>query len=376
MPAPVAPPWRLLLSKLRHTDVAEASVDELLAAGTEPEWLVSERFAEYGAPEDFAPDECVHAVTPSFDWDSRAKEGLVGVACVAQTPCWSGWMWLPRRAVESVRWRAKTIFEHLRVANGLDPLELRDRSATPIGVLRRRGLEVPVVWVRAPGRLLQSICLGLRAQLGGDGLIAVVPASRAVAFHPRDRVAVVELEPTESGDLGLQRGLDVIDPDYRRRALEDPMLDLDFVHLRFETRPGERHCVFINGHDFEGFRHSDLKFLRLLLLAAARVNGKDDGWIDKLYLRDGDDKDRALEKLRQELTDYPVPGLSAAELRALIKADRGTGRIRLAVHATNVVIHSSVDSLALTLPSASRAHEAGHRNARLLLRDVQRLWVR
>jgi hypothetical protein len=182
---------------------------------------------------------------------------------------------------------------------------------------------------------------------------------------------VIELEPTGTGDLGLTRGLDVIDPDYRRRALEDPMLDLDFVHLRFETRPGERHCVFINGHDFEGFRHSDLKFLRLLLLAAARMNGKNDGWIDKLYLRDGDDKDRALEKLRQELTDHPVPDVSAAELRALVRSDRGTGRIRLSVPASNITLKGDLSLLA-TEPR-SRSQSAGQRNASILLKDIGRL---
>jgi hypothetical protein len=370
MPAAVAPPWRLLLSRLRHTDDAEVSYDEVLGAGVEPSLLVSEGFAEYGAPEDFAPEECVHGVEPSFDWDARAKEGLVGVACVAEEPCWPGWMWLPRRAIESVRWNARTVFERLRVANGLERLELRRRGAMPIGLLRRRGLQVPVVWVRAPERHLESICLGVRAEIGGDGLIVIVPASRPVSLHPRDRVAVIELEPSENGDLGLTRGLDIIDTDYRRRALEDPMLDLDFVHLRFETRPCERHCVFINGHDFEGFRHSDLKFLRLLLLAAARINGKNDGWIDKIYLRDGDDKDRALEKLRQELTNHPAPGLSATELRALIKSDRGTGRIRLAVPKQSISIVSGTAPLT---SGVTAEQQAGSKNAILLLRDVQRL---
>lgn len=342
----------------------------MLGAGVEPSLLVSEGFAEYGAPEDFAPEECVHGVEPSFDWDARAKEGLVGVACVAEEPCWPGWMWLPRRAIESVRWNARTVFERLRVANGLERLELRRRGAMPIGLLRRRGLQVPVVWVRAPERHLESICLGVRAEIGGDGLIVIVPASRPVSLHPRDRVAVIELEPSENGDLGLTRGLDIIDTDYRRRALEDPMLDLDFVHLRFETRPCERHCVFINGHDFEGFRHSDLKFLRLLLLAAARINGKNDGWIDKIYLRDGDDKDRALEKLRQELTNHPAPGLSATELRALIKSDRGTGRIRLAVPKQSISIVSGTAPLT---SGVTAEQQAGSKNAILLLRDVQRL---
>ena len=85
------------------------------------------------------------------------------------------------------------------------------------------------------------------------------------------------------------------------RVLDDPMLDLDFVHLRFATKPGDRHVVEINGQDFGGFRKSDLKFLRMLLLAAARKHGKDDGWLDKSRLRDGSDKDPALNDLRADL---------------------------------------------------------------------------
>lgn len=372
MPPAAVPPWKLLLSRLRHTDVAEVSYDDVLAEGVQPTMLVSEGFAEYGAPEDFAPEECVHGFEPGFDWDSRASEGLVGLACVAAEPCWAGWMWVPRQAVDRVRWRAQVVFERLRATNDLAPIELRARGAVGVGRLRRRGLDVPVVWTRAPAKFLQTLCLGLRAELGGDGLIVLVPSFRALAFHPRDHIALIELEPSERGDLGLQRGLDLIDPDYRRRALEDPKLDLDFVHLRFETRPGERHCLFINGHDFEGFRHSDLKFLRLLLLAAARVNGKDEGWIGKLHLRDGDDKDRGLEKLRQELTDYPVPGLSAAELRALIKADRGTGRIRLALPPTRIEL-PSLDAVSLLGSTATRNQQDGLRNAALLLRDLKRV---
>jgi hypothetical protein len=86
----------------------------------------------------------------------------------------------------------------------------------------------------------------------------------------------------------LVRALEELTPDYRTRVVADQTLDLDYVKVRFATRPGDRHVVEINGHDFGGFRKSDLKFLRLLLLAAARKNGKDDGWIDKSRLRDGE----------------------------------------------------------------------------------------
>lgn len=126
--------------------------------------------------------------------------------------------------------------------------------------------------------------------------------------------------------------------------------------------------MFISGHDLEGFRHSDLKLLRLLLIAAARVNGRADRWIGKLRARDGDDKDRALEKLRQELTD--VPGLSAAELRSIIRSQRGTDRTRLAVLPGNLTLQVQQSTLT---SGVTPDQKAGAKNSTLALRDVQRL---
>src|SRR5690606_40309828 len=127
-------------------------------------------------------------------------------------------------------------------------------------------------------------------------------------------------------------------------VVDDATLDLDYVRLRFATRPGDRHIVEINGHDFGGFRKSDLKFLRLLL-AAARKNGKDDGWIDKSRLRDGSDKDPALNDLRADLAKYEVPGLSEQERKALLRVQRGEGLIRLGVPPENIELDESLAQL-------------------------------
>src|SRR5690606_11186760 len=166
-------------------------------------------------------------------------------------------------------------------------------------------------------------------------------------------------------------------------VVDDATLDLDYVRLRFATRPGDRHIVEINGHDFGGFRKSDLKFLRLLL-AAARKNGKDDGWIDKSRLRDGSDKDPALNDLRADLAKYEVPGLSEQERKALLRVQRGEGLIRLGVPPENIELDESLAQLEFvattttvkkdgTKTKPTKKQEEGLQNAATLLRDCRRL---
>ncbi|MBK7832484.1 MAG: hypothetical protein IPJ56_09110 [Gemmatimonadetes bacterium] len=122
------------------------------------------------------------------------------------------------------------------------------------------------------------------------------------------------------------------------------MLDLDYVHLRLSTRR-ERHVVELNGQDFGGFRKSNLKFLRLLLLATARKYGPDDGWLDKSRLRDDSDKDPALNDLRADLGKYDLYGLGEEERKALIRVQRGTGLIRLGVPPENITLDASLAEL-------------------------------
>jgi hypothetical protein len=212
-------------------------------------------------------------------------------------------------------------------------------------------------------------------------LIVLVAKDPREPFAVADRIAVVELLDDVSGDLQLARGLEELTPDYRRRVLSDPTLDLDYVQLRLATRRGERHIVQINGHDFGGFRRSDVKFLRLLLLATARKYAVNDGWVDKFQLRDGDDKDRALERLRAELTTYEVPGLHGAERKALLRARKG--KLRLGVPPENIVLDESLAALQFVGPASSLTGSKvtpkqveGLRNAEVLLHDCERLVAR
>lgn len=376
-------PWALLLSKLRRSDDARVSYAEVMAAGAEPALMVRERVLEYGTDDGYEPAGCEHGCTPNLEYDRRKKDGLVGVACPNEPACWPGWTWVARTEVEGLRCRAKDVFAALASRNGLEPLTV----AVPppfvgVGLLRRRGLAVPVVWLRSATRGFEQLCRGLRAQLGHDALIVLVAKNPRVPFATSDRIAPLELLDNARGDLDLVRALEELTPDYRTRVVAEPTLDLDYVRMRFATRPGDRHVVEINGHDFGGFRKSDVKFLRLLLLAAARKNRKDEGWLDKSRLRDGDDKDRALERMREDLITYDVPGLSETERRALVRAHKG--QLRLGVPPENIELDASLAGLEFIAPTTTvkksgakakptQKQEEGLQNAAVLLRDCRRL---
>jgi hypothetical protein len=378
-------PWTLLLSKLRRSDDSRVSYAEVMAAGAEPVLCVRERVLEYGKDDDYTPPGCEHGCLPNLNYDLRADEKLVGVACPEEPPCWPGWTWVDRAEVEGLRCQAKLVFAKLAMRNGLAPLS----AAVPkpflgVGLLRRRGLDVAVVWLRAPKLGFEQLCRGLRADLGVDGLVVLVSKMPPTSLVPADRIVAFELASDARGDMQLIRALEQLTPDYRKRVADDPMLDLDYVRLRLATRPGDRHVVEINGHDFGGFRKSDLKFLRLLLLAAARKGGKDDGWIDKSRLRDGSDKDPALNDLRADLSKYEVPGLSEDERKALLRVQRGEGLIRLGVPPENIELDDSLAQFEFvattttvkkdgTKTKPTKKQEEGLQNAATLLRDCRRL---
>lgn len=237
----------------------------------------------------------------------------------------------------------------LRDRNLLDALDLDTPDGIVVlGTLRRRGKRLAVVWVRNPEGDLGTLLAGVLARVQGDGLIAVLPPGT------RNQTAsmaggIIRLAPhiENDGDLALWRALDLLVPEYRDARVADPSAIFDDVRIEFAEEPGVNHVVRINGQAFGGFQKSDLKFLRLLVLAAARradLDVDDGGWFDKSDLRGGEDRDRDLEEVRAELAGHDHPGLSREELKALIKSRRGTGTIRLAVPPTNITFDPSLRS--------------------------------
>lgn len=382
MQTPVDRLWGRALSRLQRTDFPRFSFAEVRELGLEPDELIGGGAFTY-AGFDAERADCECGVLPAFDFQTRAAEGLVGLACAGSPSCSRGWQWVRRDEHEHLRTDVRAVFAAIAGANALQPLVAAvPEPFIPVGRLLRRGLDIAVVWCRVREPVLPVLERGLSTSIR-QPMIIVVPLS---AGNERTKgFEVVTLPHEETTRLDLLAGVERLTPNYRERVLEDSSLDLDYVHVRFATRPGDRHVLEINGHDFGGFRKSDVKFLRMLLLAAARKNGANDGWIDKSRLRDGDDKDRALERMREELVTYDVPGLPADERRALIRAQKG--QLRLGVPPENIEFDASLASLEFIAPTtttkktggktrATSKQADGLKNAGVLLRDCHRLFGR
>lgn len=371
---PTRLPWRFLISQLTRSDDGRVNYEEVERHGLDPSVLVREQLAEFGGAGTLRPHDCRHACEPLLDLETRRREGLVGIACPAEPSCWPGWDWVGAGRLRTLRVRADLTLAALARRNGLEPPTWSlPRPFFALGRLRRRGGAFPVVWVRRPGETFSLMCHGMRRQLGGDGLIVLNGSAEGGAgFDAADRIAVCVPSVSDEGLVDFLPALDRLDPLYRARALGDVDLDLDSVRLRFGTIPGERHVLHINGVLHPGFQKTDLRFLRLLLLAIARKHGPDDGWIDKAALRGGSDKDREIEELREEISGGGVAGEA---MEALLRVRRRTRLIRLGPPPENIEFDESLAALALIAARQTRqteAQRAGVRNAELLLKEVKK----
>jgi len=257
------------------------------------------------------------------------------------------------RTLKTAEW-IEAVTLALRDANELDALSLEaPAGVVAIGVLDRRGKRLPVIWIRDAGADIESLVRGIRANIDGDGLVAVLPPGTRGQADKLLPGAIVVLTPPENGhgDLSLWRALDLLDPSYRETRVSDPLAIFDDVSIDFATVPDElRHVVRINGHALGGFQKSDVKFMRLLYLAAARAADPDvdgGGWVKKTKLQD-DDKNHETEALRFELEKGHHPDLGGDELKALIKTSpRRDGTVRLAVRPARIRFDESLARLEL-----------------------------
>lgn len=358
-------PWPFLLSKLRQAYRATVTHAELAAAGLDAQELLRARVIERVGDGRWCVPDCQHDCYPALDFDARRDEGLVGVACPEDPACWPGWRWHPIHIVELFSCPAANVFSALRGANELDQLDAAfSSSVVPVGTLARRGKRIPVVWMLLPFEPFAEVCAGLRGKLAGDGLVVLLsrPGAIATAVRMDGGIVALDVPDGDDGDLGLWRALDVLDPGYRQRRAGDALAIFDEVSVDFATVPGVRHVVRINGHELGGFQKSDVKFMRLLYLAAARAADPDvdgGGWVKKTKLQD-DDKNHETEAVRAELERYHHPDLGSDELKALIKTSpRRDGKVRLAVRPSRIRFDGSLADLQLigeqqTQPAAGK----------------------
>lgn len=250
-------------------------------------------------------------------------------------------------SLKTQEWIA-AITEVLRQANGLTPLDLEvPAGAMALGSFERRGRRLAVVWIKRGTSDVEHLARGLRFAAGGDGLIAVLPASlrRESDRVLSDGVILLTASMGADGRLRLHRALDLLDPGYRAQRPRNATAIFDEVRIEFAEEPGVRHVVRINGEECGTFQKSDLKFLRLLLLAGTRAVDPDvdgGGWLEKFRLY-GDENDHDLEEVRRDLRTG-APAVVAPEVRAaLIKSTPNKdGRVRLAVEPTEITFDPSL----------------------------------
>ncbi len=338
------------------------------------------------------PSACRGDCDLSFDFDTRESDQQFGVACPYEPACWEGVEWYPLEVLEAFACNHAKIFEELGRINGLHPLTAKlDGGAVPIGVHRGRGKHISVVWVDRVGSQFETLCMGYRQRLGGDGLIVLVPHVQQIeSCLPAYQVAVVDFIDDESGEQQLWRGLNMLDPYYARRRVADQDGVFEEVWLEFASIPGERHVLRLNGREVSGVSLSDPKFLRMALLALARVGEAEqgrEGWIDRARL-DDDDKGHRVDDLRAALRACDCPELSHEERGQLIKTASGrASRVRLAVSPEHIIIDTSLRQLALLevgLPSPVRSRsgkgqatktsvEAAPGSVRVIIEELRRL---
>lgn len=348
MKAAAPSPWPLLISTLASGRSGTLTRKELADLGLDADTLLKMKVARRVPVERWQVPGCEHECLPDMDLVTRREEGLVGIACPDQPGCWEGREWHPRDRLEPLSLSPHQLLAAVAKCNRLSPLQLTaDRRIVPVGTLERRGLTLPVVWLRTPTPSFSTLLTGLKSELAEDGLVVLLsaPALYKSGTLLADDVLILDVPSSADGDLHLWRALDAFDPTYRRHRLKKWDATFDEVTLEFASIPGERHVLRINGEEFGAFKQSDMKFMRLLYLAAVRANDPDvdrGGWARKALLQDSD-PDKALEALRKDLFKYTATGLTHAECKALIKTSRTEkGRIRLALDPKNIVFDQSL----------------------------------
>jgi hypothetical protein len=366
MPTEPLLPWDLLLSKVRRSDELRITAREL--RGVDVRSLTQAGIVKRAASADgFRHPECEHGCVHAFEWSARRAEGVVGVGCANDPACWHGWDWLQAEGLETYHSSASAVFAAVRERNGL--AELGAKVPAPfvaVGSFRRSDIDVPVVWLREPRSDFVLSCAGLRSLLGGDGLIVVVGKNPGAAFDPSQRILATELPTSTNGDLGLTTAIQKLAPGRKERSRHERGVDMDDLHLRL-AHAADRHVVEANGHGLAGFGKSDLNFLRLWLLAAARTGDPDrehGGWVSRATVLGERGPDKQLGRLWEALERSEVSGVDGDALRALVKTDRADGTIRLALHPSRIELDESLGAFDFVGPSTSSS-KSGKRSPEL-----------
>ncbi len=253
--------WSFLVSKLRQCPNPAMLYKEFEAAGLSPECLLEARMISRAEHTKWRPRGCEGYCDPILDFETRHSEGLVGVMCPrADLWCWDGWDWAAAKDLETFTLTIQDALAQLASVNAMVPLTGSNfGSALPMGILRTRGKKFPVVWMEKVSDTDDLMLSALEKRLGDQGLVVLVGQAPWTLPVLRGRVAMTEFATDDIGRFRFGDALDLLDPGYRARRVDDGMALFDDVFLEFAEIPGQRHVVRINGKDYDGFRTSDIK---------------------------------------------------------------------------------------------------------------------
>lgn len=223
-----------------------------------------------------------------------------------------------------------------------------------LGVLERRQGTVVILLATKPDREVASAALHLKNCAQADQVAVVSPQFREVSIG---RLGVVQVPMGANGSLELWRVLKLLWPESWAARVQNKGV-FEEVQLEFASAP-DRHVVRLNGEELHGFRLSDAKFARLLLLAAARAHNHDvegGGWLAKRYL-ELDEKENDLRELRDALTGNApgdCAGLTEEEREGLLQSSKEhPGKLRLPLNPLHVRFDDSLRNLPLLADRAT-----------------------
>ena len=219
----------------------------------------------------------------------------------------------------------------------------------PLGVLARRVGRTLVVLATGEASAQRGAILELRRASGADAVAVVVPGRREARLVGDGHAELGFDAPT----LRLHRALKLLWPESWAARAKTKEAVFEEVELVFAA-DAEKHVVRLNGELLKEFRISDIRFARLLRLAATRAAEPDvenGGWLKKAPHLQLDERESDLVDLRNALVvDQPdgYAGLTAAERKALVQSSTDKpGLLRLPLNPRHIRFDPSLKDVRL-----------------------------
>lgn len=219
----------------------------------------------------------------------------------------------------------------------------------PLGILVRRVGRTLAVVATADASRERGAILELRRKAGADAVAVLVPG-RLEARLVDDGHAELGLDTPA---LRLHQALKLLWPESWTARAKTKEAIFEDVELVFAA-DAQKHIVLLNGELLKEFRISDIRFARLLRLAAARAADLDvenGGWLKKAPHLQLDEREMDLVDLRNALVADQhdgYAGMTIAERKVLVQmsTDR-PGLLRLPLNPRHIRFDPSLKEVRL-----------------------------